>query len=82
MSKTIIGIDPGKSGGIAVCLNGIILDFKKYPEILTEMIYQRYIGVIYKPQTELQSHYSKSIISKQYDSIIFINQTNELDYQV
>ena len=46
------------------------------------MIYQRYIGVIYKPQTELQSHYSKSIISKQYDSIIFINQTNELDYQV
>ena len=58
------------------------LDFKKYPDILTEMIYQRYIGVIYKPQTELQSHYSKSIISKQYDLIIFVNQTNELDYQV
>lgn len=58
------------------------LNFQKYPDILTEMIYQRYIGVIYKPQNELQSHYSKSIISKQYDSIIFINKTNELDYQV
>tara|TARA_R100000008_G_scaffold73237_1_gene51642 strand:+ start:55 stop:561 length:507 start_codon:yes stop_codon:yes gene_type:complete len=38
MSKTIIGIDPGKSGGIAVCLNGIILDFKKYPKTLGEIV--------------------------------------------
>jgi len=58
------------------------LNFKKYPDILAQMIYQRYIGVIYKPQNELQSHYSKSIISKQYDSIIFINETNQLDYEV
>ena len=62
--------------------NTFYLDFKKHPDILTDMIYQRYIGVVYKPDTELQSHYSKSIISKQYDSIIFINSTNELDYQV
>tara|TARA_B100001094_G_scaffold250112_1_gene247583 strand:+ start:10314 stop:11615 length:1302 start_codon:yes stop_codon:yes gene_type:complete len=58
------------------------LDFKKYKNILTQIIYQRYIGVIYNPQNELQSHYSKSIISKQYDSIIFIDKTHELDYLV
>ena len=58
------------------------IDFTKHPDILTDMIYQRYIGVVYKPQTELQSHYSKSIISKQYDLAIFINETNELDYLV
>ena len=36
--KTIIGIDPGKSGGIAVCKGGLIVDFQKYPDTLGELV--------------------------------------------
>jgi hypothetical protein len=36
--KTIIGIDPGKSGGIAVCKDGLIVNFQKYPKTLGEIV--------------------------------------------
>ena len=39
MSKTILGIDPGKSGGIAVCKRGLIVEFHKYPKTIREVYY-------------------------------------------
>ncbi|KAI9143444.1 hypothetical protein BKA69DRAFT_1061936 [Paraphysoderma sedebokerense] len=39
---------------------------------------ERYIGVIYKPDTERWSHYSKAEIGSQYDAIIHIDQTRHL----
>jgi len=39
---------------------------------------ERAIGVIYRPETELQSHYFYAKISLQFDSIIHIDNTNAL----
>ena len=39
---------------------------------------ERAIGVIYRPDTELQSHYFYAKISLQFDSIIHIDNTNAL----
>jgi len=39
---------------------------------------ERYIGVIYKPNTERASHYSNSTITKEYDSVIYMDQTTAL----
>ena len=42
MSKTILGIDPGKSGGIAVCKRGLIVEFHKYPKTIKDAYYILY----------------------------------------
>jgi len=42
MSKTILGIDPGKSGGIAVCKRGLIVEFHKYPKTIRDAYYILY----------------------------------------
>jgi len=39
MSKTILGVDPGKSGGIAVCKRGLIVEFHKYPKTIRDLYY-------------------------------------------
>ena len=39
---------------------------------------QRAIGVIYRPETERQSHYFFSSLPKQYDFIIYYDETSAL----
>jgi hypothetical protein len=39
MQKIIIGIDPGKGGGLAVSVGGIITEFHKYPKTEQELYY-------------------------------------------
>lgn len=39
---------------------------------------ERAIGVIYRPDTELRSHYSRARISLQFDAVIHIDITNAL----
>ncbi|OAL34882.1 hypothetical protein AYO20_05843 [Fonsecaea nubica] len=36
---------------------------------------ERFIGVIYRPKTELWSHYSRSRLSKQFDAYVFFDRT-------
>jgi erythromycin esterase-like protein/predicted phosphoribosyltransferase/dienelactone hydrolase len=36
---------------------------------------ERYIGVIYRPDTELMSHYSQAILPEQYDGFVWLDQT-------
>jgi len=46
--------------------------------LLSDSLLERYIGVIYRPDTELVSHYSKSSLSKQYDAVIHVERSEAL----
>jgi erythromycin esterase-like protein len=37
---------------------------------------ERYIGVVYRPATELQSHYARSILADQYDAFVWFDETS------
>ncbi|KAL2761065.1 hypothetical protein ACRALDRAFT_2093636 [Sodiomyces alcalophilus JCM 7366] len=39
---------------------------------------QRFIGVIYRPDTELQSHYSKANLPEQFDGFIFFDESKHV----
>jgi putative phosphoribosyl transferase len=42
---------------------------------LSEPRLERYIGVIYRPETERWSHYSNAILSHQYDGYVWFDRT-------
>lgn len=42
MKKIIIGIDPGKGGGLAVSVDGVITEFHKYPTTQQDLYYTMY----------------------------------------
>ena len=42
---------------------------------LEEQKMERFIGVIYRPETELQSHYSKAALGKQFDAYLWFDRT-------
>ena len=43
---------------------------------LEEPRLERFIGVIYRPETELLSHYARSILPKQFDAWIWFDETS------
>ncbi|KFY89458.1 hypothetical protein V500_05656 [Pseudogymnoascus sp. VKM F-4518 (FW-2643)] len=42
---------------------------------LEEQKMERFIGVIYRPETERQSHYSKAALGKQFDAYLWFDRT-------
>ncbi|WP_425278170.1 erythromycin esterase family protein [Azotobacter salinestris] len=44
-------------------------------EALSEPLLERAIGVIYRPQTERQSHYSLAVLAEQFDAYVWIEET-------
>src|SRR5204862_8242996 len=42
---------------------------------LTEPRLERFIGVIYRPETERWSHYSEAILPKQFDAWLWFDET-------
>jgi len=40
---------------------------------------ERYVGVIYRPETERWSHYSPSRLSRQFDAVAFLDVTSALE---
>jgi erythromycin esterase-like protein len=36
---------------------------------------ERFIGVIYRPETELASHYAEACLSKQFDAYVWFDET-------
>jgi len=44
-------------------------------EALEEPRLERFIGVIYRPETERWSHYSEAILPKQFDAYVWFDQT-------
>ena len=47
-------------------------------EELTAPRLERAIGVIYRPETELQSHYFEASLSRQFDEWIWFDRTSAL----
>jgi erythromycin esterase-like protein len=43
---------------------------------LMEARLERFIGVIYRPETERWSHYSHAVLPRQFDSWIWFDETN------
>jgi erythromycin esterase-like protein len=43
---------------------------------LEEPLLERYIGVIYRPETERWSHYSQAILPRQYDGWVWFDETS------
>lgn len=44
-------------------------------DALSEPMLERAIGVIYRPQTELQSHYFPAVLAEQFDAYIWLDET-------
>ena len=47
-------------------------------ELFNSNLLQRWIGVNYVKETEMDSHYGESKLAKQFDFVVFINNTNSL----
>jgi erythromycin esterase-like protein len=45
---------------------------------LMEKRLERFIGVIYRPSTERQSHYSYAILPKQFDGFVWFDKTRHV----
>jgi erythromycin esterase-like protein len=63
-------------------LDGFLLPLRDLGEAaggLCEPRLQRAIGVIYRPQTERQSHYYNVALPRQFDAIIHIDATRALE---
>ena len=44
-------------------------------DVLSEPRLERFIGVIYRPETELVSHYSRAELARQFDAYVWFEQT-------
>ena len=53
----------------------------KHPALrhrLAEPRLERFIGVIYRPETERWSHYSEAVLSEQFDAFVWFDETTAL----
>jgi protein-L-isoaspartate(D-aspartate) O-methyltransferase len=59
-----------------------LLDFSRTPVLtqkLAEMRPERFIGVIYRPDTELESHYADAALSRQFDAFLWFDETHAVE---
>jgi erythromycin esterase-like protein len=55
-----------------------LLDLRRDPAlraVLTEPRLERFIGVIYRPDTELMSHYAEAVLPEQFDAWVWFDET-------
>jgi erythromycin esterase-like protein len=45
-------------------------------EALSQTLLERAIGVVYRPQTELSSHYFQAVLAEQFDAFVWFEETN------
>jgi erythromycin esterase-like protein len=58
-----------------------LLDMREDPELVAALAsprLQRFIGVIYRPESELVSHYMQMNLSQQYDAWVWFDRTSAL----
>ena len=59
-----------------------MLDLRGIDDALREELrrerLQRFIGVIYRPDTELQSHYFQARVTEQFDALIHVDRSTAL----
>lgn len=56
-----------------------LLDLGRDPNLrdrLTERRLERFIGVIYRPETELHSHYADASLARQFDAFVWFDETS------
>ncbi|MBS1302622.1 protein-L-isoaspartate(D-aspartate) O-methyltransferase [Loktanella sp. SALINAS62] len=56
-----------------------LLDLHRDPALRTRLEVprlERFIGVIYRPETELQSHYAEASLPRQFDAFVWFDKTN------
>ncbi|BCM17933.1 protein-L-isoaspartate(D-aspartate) O-methyltransferase [Mesorhizobium sp. J8] len=56
-----------------------LLDLGRDPKLrdrLTERRLERFIGVIYRPETELHSHYADASLARQFDAFVWFDETS------
>jgi erythromycin esterase-like protein len=46
---------------------------------LREPKLERFIGVIYRPDTELMSHYADASLSQQFDAFVWFDETQAVE---
>jgi len=66
-----------------VDLERFLWDFQKdrsgpFYQLLSTPRLERYIGVIYRPETERASHYSPAILPDQYDAFVWFDKTQAI----
>jgi erythromycin esterase-like protein len=49
------------------------------PPVLSGTMLQRAIGVVYRPETELQSHYFDAALGAQFDALFHLDETDALE---
>jgi erythromycin esterase-like protein len=49
---------------------------RRVAELLEEPRLERFIGVIYRPETERWSHYSQAILPSQFDGWVWFDESN------
>ncbi len=52
---------------------------RRAAEVLRPARLERAIGVIYRPDTDRQSHYFRARVSEQFDSVIHIDDTRAVE---
>jgi len=62
LKRFLLDLREGENGRVAAALE--------------EPMLERYIGVIYRPETERWSHYSQSILPRQYDGWVWFDETS------
>ena len=68
---------------LAIDIERFIWDFKKdqsvaFQRLMSQPRLERYIGVIYRPESERASHYSYAELSRQYDAFVWFDRTHAL----
>jgi len=83
--KTIRPPLPGSVEAIchAVDIERFLWDFKKdqpaaFRELIAQPRLERFIGVIYRPETERASHYGYADLSRQFDAFVWFDRTQAL----
>ena len=59
-----------------------LLDFAAHPDLvrrLQEPRLERFIGVVYRPETERGSHYMYASLPKQFDAFVWFDRTNPVE---
>lgn len=65
---------------LAAGIPASLTDWRTHPheallQALSEPLLERAIGVIYRPQTERQSHYFEAVLAEQFDAWLWLEQT-------
>ena len=62
-------------------IDRFLLDMQESAELASRLAQprlERFIGVIYRPETELLSHYSECILPRQFDAYCWFDETRAL----